>query len=69
MKTKRIILMQIEKHNANVIPQFKVLLILDAFEHAYYMDYKNERAKYVEAFWNNVNWTEVSKRYEKVKMQ
>jgi Fe-Mn family superoxide dismutase len=37
-------------------------MVLDVFEHAYYLDYKNERAKFVEAFWNIVNWESVEKR-------
>jgi Fe-Mn family superoxide dismutase len=63
-QTSRPIIMQIEKHNTNVYPMFPILMVLDVFEHAYYIDYKNERAKFVEAFWNIVNWEEINKRLE-----
>jgi Fe-Mn family superoxide dismutase len=56
--------MQIEKHNVNVYPTFTILMVLDLWEHAYYLDYKNLRAKFVEAFWNIVNWDEVRRRFE-----
>jgi Fe-Mn family superoxide dismutase len=61
-QTSRPMIMQIEKHNTNVYPAFRILMVLDVFEHAYYIDYKNERAKFVDAFWNIVNWDEVNKR-------
>jgi len=63
-QTNRPIIMQIEKHNTNVYPMFRILMVLDVFEHAYYIDYKNDRAKFVEAFWNIVNWEGVNKRFE-----
>ena len=63
-QTNRPIIMQIEKHNTNVYPMFRILMVLDVFEHAYYIDYKNERAKFVEVFWNIVNWDGVNKRLE-----
>jgi len=61
-QTKRPMIMQIEKHNTNVYPDFKILMVLDVFEHAYYIDYKNDRAKFVEAFWNVVNWDKANER-------
>jgi len=64
--TQRPIIMQIEKHNVNVYPMFRILMIVDVFEHAYYIDYKNDRAKFLEAFWNIVNWNEVQKRLDQI---
>ncbi|MGB2853306.1 MAG: Fe-Mn family superoxide dismutase [Dehalococcoidia bacterium] len=42
----------------------KALLTCDVWEHAYYIDYRNARAKYVEAFWELVNWDFVAANLE-----
>ena len=62
--TKRLVIMQIEKHNANVCPTYPIILVIDVFEHAYYVDYKNERANFIDAFCNIINWDEASKRFK-----
>jgi len=66
VQTDRPIIMQIEKHNTNVYPMFRILMVLNVWEHAYYIDYRNQRAKFVDAFWSIVNWEEVNKRLKEL---
>ena len=43
------------------------LLMLDMWEHAFYLDYVNVKGDYIKAFWNIVNWTDVATRFASVK--
>lgn len=62
-KHNKLMIMQIEKHNVNIYPMFQLLLVLDVWEHAYYLDYKNDRAKYTDMFWDYANWNAANKRF------
>ncbi len=62
--TDRPMIMQIEKHNNHVFPTCQILMVLDVWEHAYYVDYRNNRAGFIEGFWQIVNWDTVNKRLE-----
>lgn len=64
---ERPLIMQIEKHSVNTYANFQILMVLDVWEHAYYVDYRNDRAKFVENFWNIVNWDKVNKNLSLVR--
>ncbi len=66
-KTNRPLIMQVEKHNTNIYPMFSILLVMDMFEHAYYIDHQNDKMKYVKSFWDIVNWEKVNERLKKLK--
>lgn len=45
------------------------LMVADVWEHAYYVDYRNLRAKFLETFWNHVNWDFVSQNFDSNKVR
>ena len=55
---------QLYDQQGNVPVATTPLLMLDMWEHAFYLDYVNVKADYVKAFWNIVNWADVSARFE-----
>lgn len=65
--TERLMIMQIEKHNVNLVPDYPIIMDLDVWEHAYYIDYKNDRGKFIEGFWNIINWEEIDKYFMKIR--
>jgi superoxide dismutase, Fe-Mn family len=63
----RLIVEQVYDHQGNVGQGGPPLLVLDMWEHAYYLQYKNVKKDWVDAFWNLVNWPDVASRFDHVK--
>lgn len=66
---KRLLVLQAENHQKLTVQGSVPLLVLDVWEHAYYLKYQNNRAGYVDAWWNVVNWAEVEKRLSAARKQ
>jgi len=62
---KRLLVLQIEKHQNLTMWGVVPLMVCDVWEHAYYLQYQNNRGKYVENWCEVVDWPAVAKRYEK----
>jgi superoxide dismutase, Fe-Mn family len=60
---KRLYVEQVYDHQGNVGQSGVNLLVFDAWEHAYYLQYLNVRAAFVKALWKIVNWDDVARRY------
>jgi Fe-Mn family superoxide dismutase len=63
----RLEVQQIYDHQGNLAAGSTPLLVIDAWEHAYYLQYKNVRADFVKAVWNIINWNDVAARYAAAK--
>ena len=61
----RLIIQQLTDQQGNISVDFTPVLMLDMWEHAYYLQYKNVKADYAKAFWNVVNWDDVAERFAK----
>jgi Fe-Mn family superoxide dismutase len=66
---KRLVVGQLYDQQANAPLGAVPLLMLDMWEHAFYLDYLNVKADYVKAFWNIVNWTDVNNRFDTARSQ
>ncbi|MHA7126224.1 MULTISPECIES: superoxide dismutase [Janibacter] len=62
---QRLLVTQVYDHHGNVAAGMTPLLAFDAWEHAYYLQYKNVKPDYIEKLWDIVNWNDVSARLEK----
>jgi Fe-Mn family superoxide dismutase len=63
----RLVVEQVYDHQGNTGNATVPILVVDMWEHAYYLQYRNKKAAWLEAFWQLVNWTDVSERLAKVR--
>lgn len=66
---EKLIIEQLYDHQGNLATGSVPLLMLDMWEHAFYLDYVNVKADYVKAFWNIVSWPDIQARFEAARTQ
>ncbi len=66
---QKLLVVQLYDHQGNLSVGLTPLLLLDMWEHAFYLQYQNVKADYVTAWWNVVNWADVAKRFDAAKKQ
>lgn len=66
---ERLVIEQLYDQQGNVAPATIPVLMLDMWEHAFYLDYLNVKGDYVKAFWNIVSWGDVQARFEAARKQ
>jgi superoxide dismutase, Fe-Mn family len=64
---RRLVVEQVYDHQGNTGNATVPILVVDMWEHAYYLQYRNKKAAWLEAFWQLVNWTDVAERLAKVR--
>ena len=64
---QKLLIEQLYDHQGNLAQGQVPLLMLDMWEHAFYLQYKNVKADWVKAFWEIVNWPDVSSRFERAR--
>ena len=61
---RRLLTCQVYDHQSNLSQGGVVLMVIDAWEHAYYLQYRNQKLAFFEAVWNLWNWDDVAQRYD-----
>jgi Fe-Mn family superoxide dismutase len=64
---QRLVVEQVYDHQGNIGNGTVPLLVLDMWEHAYYLQYQHAKGDWVTAFWKVVNWEDAAQRFQKVR--
>src|ERR671912_682224 len=64
---QRLLVEQVYDHQGNTGNSTVPILVVDMWEHAYYLQYRNKKASWLEAYWQVVNWNDVAERLTKVR--
>lgn len=60
---RKLVIVQLYDHQANIAPTLIPVTILDMWEHAFYLDYLNVKGDYIKAWWNITNWADSQARF------
>jgi superoxide dismutase, Fe-Mn family len=61
----QLVILQLTDQSGNIPPSQVPIVMLDMWEHAFYLDYQNVKPDYVKAWWNIVNWADAAERFAK----
>lgn len=64
---RRLLISQIHDHQSNTVQDGVLLLVMDAWEHAYYLQYENRKMEFFDALWNVWHWTDIAARFEQAR--
>jgi Fe-Mn family superoxide dismutase len=65
--SQQLLIGSVHDHQQSVFQGSLPLMVVDAWEHAFYLQYVNEKAKFFDALWNIWNWTDIGQRYTAAK--
>ncbi len=66
---ERLIVVQLYDQQSNIALGLVPIVLLDMWEHAFYLDYVNVKADYIKAWWNIVNWEDAAARFDRARTQ